>query len=104
MPSHLSTWLIPLPFLLAVLLTTATAAEPAKTTGIDTAGMNLSAVPGDDFYAYANGAWLAATEIPADRGNWGTGAALGEETNKRLVALIEAAAKNRAAATPAVRI
>src|SRR5258708_10102646 len=46
---------------------------------------------------------MPATEIPADRGNWGTGAALGEETNRRLVALIEAAAKNRAA-TPAERI
>ncbi|HKB56152.1 MAG TPA: M13 family metallopeptidase [Lacunisphaera sp.] len=88
-------------FLLAVLL--ATAAEPTKTTGIDTAGMNPAIAPGEDFYAYANGAWMTATEIPADRGNWGTGAALGEETNRRLVALIEAAAKNRAA-TPAERI
>ncbi len=95
---------IPLPFLLAVLLATATAAEPAKTTGIDTAGMNLSAVPGDDFYAYANGTWLAATEIPADRGNWGSFAALGEETNLKLNALLVVSAQNRATATPAGRI
>ena len=73
-------------------------------TGIDEMGMNKSVVPGDDFYGYANGAWTNATEIPADRGNWGTGAALGEETNLRLVALIEAAAKNHTTATVAERI
>jgi len=24
-------------------------------------------LPGDDFYAYANGEWMARTEMPADR-------------------------------------
>ena len=27
--------------------------------------------PGNDFYAYANGGWIKATEIPADRSRWG---------------------------------
>ncbi len=65
--------------------------------GIDPAGMNKAAIPGDDFYAFANGTWLDTTEIPADRGSWGSGSVLGEETNKRLADLLEAAAKNRAA-------
>ena len=85
----------------------ASAAGPAPTTksiGIDQNGMNKSAVPGDDFYAFTNGGWLATTEIPADRGGWSAGSQLGEATNVRIIALIEAIAKNKAAATPAARI
>ena len=104
MPAFPSTMRLPLPFLLAALLATATAAEPAKTPGIDAASMIPATVPGDDFYAYANGAWLAGTEIPADRGNWGSFAALGEETNLKLNALLVVTAQNHATATPAGRI
>ena len=38
-------------------------------TGIDVSWMDKSAVPGDDFYKYANGNWK--TEIPADRSRIG---------------------------------
>jgi putative endopeptidase len=72
--------------------------------GIDEAGMNKSVAPGDDFYAYANGDWLAKTEIPPDRGSWGAGSVLAEETNRRLAALIEAVAQPGAAHTPAERL
>lgn len=89
--------------LFAAACATARAAEPARIPGLDLAGMNPAAVPGDDFFAYANGAWLGTTEIPADQGSWGADSALSEETNARLVALIEALAKNRATATPAGR-
>ena len=37
--------------------------------GIDLSWMDKSAVPGDDFYKYANGNWK--TEIPADRSRIG---------------------------------
>ena len=90
--------------LVALTATFATAAEPAKTLGLDERGMNKTAMPGDDFYAYANGTWLAATEIPADRGSWGAGSALAEETNKRVAALLETAAKHRATATASERL
>jgi putative endopeptidase len=36
-------------------------------SGIDLAAIDRSVRPGDDFFAYANGAWLRTTEIPADR-------------------------------------
>jgi putative endopeptidase len=52
--------------------------------------MNPAIAPGDDFYAYANGTWLDAAEIPADRSTWGSSAVLSEATNERLRALIEA--------------
>jgi putative endopeptidase len=45
--------------------------------------------PGDDFFAWANGDWLNKTEIPADRSSWGAMASLAEETNQRIVKLIE---------------
>lgn len=86
---------------LALVITTIATAAPA---GIDLAGMNKAAVPGNDFYACANGTWFATTEIPADRGSWGGGSALAEETNKRVAALLEAVAKNRTAATAVERI
>ncbi len=50
---------------------TRNAAAPAE-IGLDVAAMDTSAQPGDDFYAYANGAWQRATEIPADRSNIGS--------------------------------
>ena len=39
--------------------------------GIDTAWMDKAAVPGDDWYGYADGGWMKTTEIPADRSNIG---------------------------------
>jgi endothelin-converting enzyme/putative endopeptidase len=45
--------------------------------------------PGDDFFAWANGDWISKTEIPADRSSWGAMGALAEETNQRIVKMIE---------------
>jgi putative endopeptidase len=44
-------------------------ATPAEGTGIgiNTAWMDTSVKPGDDFYAYADGGWMKSTPIPADR-------------------------------------
>jgi endothelin-converting enzyme/putative endopeptidase len=92
------------PALAAGLLAFAGPAAGPALAGIDLAGMNRAAVPGDDFYGLANGTWLATTEIPADRGGWSSGAVLAEDTNRRLVALLEDAARNRSTATPAGRM
>ncbi len=35
--------------------------------GIDPANLDRTVDPGDDFYAFANGGWIARTEIPAGR-------------------------------------
>ena len=45
----------------------------APSAGPDLAALDRSVKPGDDFWAYANGAWLRATEIPADRSDAGIG-------------------------------
>ncbi|HEX7112251.1 MAG TPA: M13 family peptidase, partial [Mizugakiibacter sp.] len=43
----------------------------AASIGIDLAGVDRSAKPGDDFDAYANGTWREHAEIPADRSSTG---------------------------------
>ena len=35
--------------------------------GIDTAAMDTSVKPGDDFFGYVNGKWIATFKIPADK-------------------------------------
>jgi putative endopeptidase len=50
--------------LVASLGTLAPAAPPS---GIDLGGMDRSVKPHEDFYQFANGKWLLATPIPADR-------------------------------------
>ena len=68
-------------------------AAPARSTGIDVAGMDRSVKPGDDFFAYANGTWIKETEIPADRSSYGAGSILNELTDRRVADLIQSAAR-----------
>jgi putative endopeptidase len=56
---------------------------------------SVAVLPGDDFFDYANGEWLAKTEIPADRSSWGAFASIAEDTNARIVKLIGALAADR---------
>jgi putative endopeptidase len=75
----------------SLAFTPATAQDAAPT-----AQAAVKALPGDDFFGYVNGDWLAKTEIPADRGNWSSGAELAEQTNARIIKLIEESASQPA--------
>jgi len=55
--------------------------------------MDTSAAPGDDFNAYANGGWIKATPIPADKPSYGIDEILADETRKRTLTLIQEAAQ-----------
>jgi putative endopeptidase len=68
----------------------------AQVHGPDLAGMDVKVAPGDDFFAYANGAWIKATEIPADRSSYGNGAILTELTAQRVNELLKGAAAAKA--------
>jgi predicted metalloendopeptidase len=70
------------------------AAAPLK--GIDLGAMDKTAAPGDDFYRYSNGAWLARTAIPADQASWGSFNVLNETARARTRGLIETAIKSKA--------
>lgn len=54
------------------LVAVAASAQPPRAAwgefGIDTASMDASVRPGDDFWSYVNGQWAKTVEIPADQG------------------------------------
>jgi endothelin-converting enzyme/putative endopeptidase len=65
-----------------------------ETHGVALANLDLSVKPGDDFYQYANGAWIKHTEIPPDRAEVDVFTTLGDLSNKRTADLIEEIAKS----------
>ncbi len=60
--------------------------------------MDRSVKPGDNFFLYANGAWIKRTAIPADRSRISVFDALNDLSNKRALTLIEEAGKAKAPA------
>jgi putative endopeptidase len=72
------------------------AAPPAPkpqfgTFGFDSAGMDSSIAPGDDFYQYSNGTWLKNTPIPSDKSNYGMFTALQDISQQRVRDILDAA-------------
>lgn len=51
--------------------------------------VDASIRPGDDFYAYANGAWLEATTIPAGKERWGARDEIGILVRGRIARLLD---------------
>ncbi len=66
-------------------------------TGLELAGVDHTLKPGDDFEGYANGAWRAKTEIPADRSNTGTFYDVFEKAEARTTSIIQDAGKAKPA-------
>lgn len=64
------------------------AAEPGLISGVDQLGMNLSVRPADDFYEYANGAWLSTAEIPAEEVGWGGNVTLNKQAQEQSRAIV----------------
>jgi len=58
--------------------------------GFDTAGMDRSVAPGDDFYLFANGTWLKNTPIPADKSNYGAFSVLQDLSQQRVRDILDA--------------
>lgn len=69
----------------------------AAARGIAVSHIDRSVRPGDDFYTYANGAWLQKTEIPADRSRVGVFSLLADRADDQTRVLVEEAAKSDAA-------
>jgi putative endopeptidase len=64
------------------------------TFGFDTAGMDSSVAPGDDFYDFANGTWAKNTPIPADKSNYGMFTVLDDLSRQRTKEIIEGQAQD----------
>ena len=87
------TLLGPLAAVAAFAAPSALAAAPAtEPQGLDFPGIDPAVAPGDDFFRYANGRWLSAATIPADRSSWGPDEVLAELTAERIAGLIQEAA------------
>ena len=79
----------------AVSTPEASAARPEYGSfGFDTAGMDRRAVPGNDFFDYANGTWLKNTPIPADKARYGMFNVLDDLSKTRTRGIIEEQTKN----------
>src|SRR5688500_10291464 len=65
--------------------------------GFDRARMDETAAACTDFYQYANGGWLKATEIPAAYPTWGSFVMLAENNRKTLHEILEESAKKTGA-------
>src|SRR5262245_66566445 len=57
--------------------------------GVDLTARDLAVDPGNDFFHYANGTWLANTQIPPDRTRWGTFDILRDKADRDQRAIIE---------------
>ena len=85
---------------LAFALILAHAQQPSRQQnhGIVVADMDRSVRAGDDFFHYANGAWIQRTEIPPDRGGVSAFVVLDQVSEKRTSGLIEEIVKSHASA------
>jgi putative endopeptidase len=71
---------------------TATEAPVAAESGINLEYMDTSVRPGDDFFTFVNGKWIAETEIPADKATYGGFSVLADEAQEDVKAIIERSA------------
>ena len=66
----------------------AQAVEPPVPSALES-GVDASIKPGDDFFAYANGDWLRATEIPAGKERWNARTEIDELAHQRVAKLLD---------------
>ena len=64
--------------------------------GIQVRNMDVAIRPGDDFYGYANGGFIARTKLPADRSGVGVFSALHDASVANVASIIDAAVKGKA--------
>ena len=67
----------------------ATTAQRYGKWGVDLEGMDRTVKPGDDFFKFVNGKWVASTPIPADKSSYGSFGVLGDLSEARIHALLE---------------
>src|SRR5947209_16724642 len=79
---------------------TAPTPEEKNPPPFDTANMDTSVKPSDDFFLYANGGWIKRTPIPPEYSRWGSFNQLIEKNNDALHDVAERAAGETTATDP----
>src|SRR5207302_11089690 len=82
---------------------TAPTPEEKNPPPLDTANMDTSVKPSDDFFLYANGGWIKRTPIPPEYSSWGSFNQLIEKINEALHEVAERATKEATATDPDVK-
>ncbi|HLA71166.1 MAG TPA: M13 family metallopeptidase [Steroidobacteraceae bacterium] len=90
--------------LVSVALSLTLLTGAANSPGRDLPVVDSSVRPGDAFYQYVNGAWLKATDIPADRSSMSDGAMLSEQADQRTRGIIQETARDKNATADAKKI
>ncbi|MDO5626843.1 MAG: M13-type metalloendopeptidase [Mobilicoccus sp.] len=66
----------------------------ALRSGIDQSAMDRDVRPQDDLFGHVNGAWIARTEIPGDRGRYGEFDILADQARENVRVLLEEAGRS----------
>ncbi|HXT76821.1 MAG TPA: M13 family metallopeptidase [Candidatus Eisenbacteria bacterium] len=66
--------------------------------GFDTANLDKSCKPCDDFYRFAMGGWMKSNVIPPEYSSWGSFTVLLDKNQQNLRGILESATKSNAAA------
>jgi hypothetical protein len=85
-----------LTLLVSVALAGITCAGDERPSGIDFDGFDKKVRPQDDLFGHVNGRWLLATEIPADKSNYGAFTALDDAAREHVRAIIAESARQPA--------
>ncbi len=78
-------------------------AAGAPVSGIDLRYVDDAIRPQDDFYKHVNGKWLSSTEIPADKGQYGTFDKLRDDSEMQLRGIIDGLQKSADVEDPDAR-